>query len=62
MGELTGDRREGDGERRGAGGTAVGRRKGGKGTTYIDNASDTTSSALSRIFYLIKAVNLRGIK
>jgi hypothetical protein len=31
MGELTGDRREGDGERRGAGGTAAGRRKGGKG-------------------------------
>jgi hypothetical protein len=30
--------------------------------TCIDNASDTTSTALSRIFCLIKAVNLRGIK
>jgi hypothetical protein len=28
----------------------------------IDNASDTTSTALSRIFLLVKAVNLRGIK
>jgi hypothetical protein len=30
--------------------------------TCIDNASETTSTALSRIFHLIKAVNLRGIK
>jgi hypothetical protein len=33
-----------------------------EGTTCIDNASDTTSIALSRIFRLIKAVNLRGHK
>jgi hypothetical protein len=32
------------------------------GTTYIHNASDITSTTLSRIFRLIKAVNLRGIK
>jgi hypothetical protein len=32
------------------------------GATCIDNASDTTSTTLSRIFRLIKAVNLRGIK
>jgi hypothetical protein len=32
------------------------------GATWIDNASDTTSTALSRMFHLIKAVNLRGIK
>jgi hypothetical protein len=30
--------------------------------TCIDNASDTLSTALSRTFRLIKAVNLRGIK
>jgi hypothetical protein len=29
-----------------------------RGTTCIDNVSDTSSTALSRIFYLIKAVNL----
>jgi hypothetical protein len=28
------------------------------GATCIDNASDTTSTALSRIFRLIKVVNL----
>jgi hypothetical protein len=28
----------------------------------IDNASDTTSTALSRILHLIKAVNLPRIK
>jgi hypothetical protein len=28
------------------------------GATCIDNASDTTSTALSRVFRLIKAVNL----
>jgi hypothetical protein len=28
------------------------------GTTCIDDASDTTSTALSRVFHLIKAVNL----
>jgi hypothetical protein len=33
-----------------------------RGAMCIDNASDTTSTALSRIFRLIKAVNLRGIK
>jgi hypothetical protein len=33
-----------------------------EGTTCIDNASDTTSTALSRIYRLIKVVNLRGIK
>jgi hypothetical protein len=32
------------------------------GAMCIDNASDTMSTALSRIFRLIKAVNLRGIK
>jgi hypothetical protein len=32
------------------------------GATCIDNAFDTTSTALSRIFHLIKAVNLQGIK
>jgi hypothetical protein len=32
------------------------------GATCIDNASDTMLTALSRIFSLIKAVNLRGIK
>jgi hypothetical protein len=31
-------------------------------TTCIDNAFDTTSTALCRIFCLIKAANLRGIK
>jgi hypothetical protein len=30
--------------------------------TCIDNASDTSSTALSRIFRPIKAVNLRGVK
>jgi hypothetical protein len=29
-----------------------------RGTTCIDNASDTTLTALSRIFRLIEAVNL----
>jgi hypothetical protein len=33
-----------------------------RGATCIDNASDTSSTALSRIFHLIKVVNLRGIK
>jgi hypothetical protein len=33
-----------------------------EGATYTDNASDTTSTTLSMIFRLIKAVNLRGIK
>jgi hypothetical protein len=33
-----------------------------RGTTCIDNASDTSSTMLSRIFHLIKAVNLGGIK
>jgi hypothetical protein len=28
------------------------------GATCIDNASDTSSTALSRIFHLIKTVNL----
>jgi hypothetical protein len=32
------------------------------GTTWIDNASDTMSTTLSRIFHLIKVVNLQGIK
>jgi hypothetical protein len=32
------------------------------GAMCTDNASDTSSTALSRIFRLIKAVNLRGIK
>jgi hypothetical protein len=32
------------------------------GIAFIDNASDTMSTALSRIFRLIKAVNFRGIK
>jgi hypothetical protein len=32
------------------------------GTACIDNASDTSSTALSEIFRLIKAVNLWGIK
>jgi hypothetical protein len=32
------------------------------GAMCIDNASDTTSSELSRIFHQIEAVNLRGIK
>jgi hypothetical protein len=32
------------------------------GATCTDNASDTSSTALSRIFRLIKVVNLRGIK
>jgi hypothetical protein len=32
------------------------------GAMCIDNASDTMSIALSRIFRLIKAINLRGIK
>jgi hypothetical protein len=32
------------------------------GTPCIDNAYDTTLIALSRIFRLIKLVNLRGIK
>jgi hypothetical protein len=30
----------------------------GGGATFIDNASNITSTALSRIFYLIKVVNL----
>jgi hypothetical protein len=29
---------------------------------FIDNTSDTSSTAVSRIFRLIKAVNLHGIK
>jgi hypothetical protein len=33
-----------------------------EGIMCIDNASDTTFTALSRIFCLIKAINLRGIK
>jgi hypothetical protein len=33
-----------------------------EGTTCIDNGSDTTTTALYRIFRLIKAVNLRWIK
>jgi hypothetical protein len=33
-----------------------------EGATCIDNASDTSLIAVSRIFRLIKAVNLRGIK
>jgi hypothetical protein len=33
-----------------------------KGVMCIDNASDTMSTALSRIFRLIKAVNLQGIQ
>jgi hypothetical protein len=33
-----------------------------EGTTCIDNASDTTLTAQSRIFCLIKAVNHRAIK
>jgi hypothetical protein len=33
-----------------------------RGATCIDNASDTTSIALSWIIRLIKKVNLRGIK
>jgi hypothetical protein len=33
-----------------------------RGATCIDNASDTISTAPSRIFRLIKADNLRGIK
>jgi hypothetical protein len=33
-----------------------------KGATCIDNAFDTSSNALSRIFHLIKVVDLRGIK
>jgi hypothetical protein len=41
-------------------GTTIVRMAGG--ATCIDNASDTTSTALSRIFQLIKVVNLRGIK
>jgi hypothetical protein len=32
------------------------------GATCIDNASDIMSTSLSRIFHLIKAVNLQGIK
>jgi hypothetical protein len=32
------------------------------GATCIDNASDTSLTVLSRIFPLINAVNLRGIK
>jgi hypothetical protein len=32
------------------------------GATCIDNASDTLSIALSRIFRLIKVVSLQGIK
>jgi hypothetical protein len=32
------------------------------GATCIYNTSDTSSTALSRIFRLIKAVNLRRIK
>jgi hypothetical protein len=32
------------------------------GTICIDNASDTSPTELSRIFYPIKPVNLRGIK
>jgi hypothetical protein len=32
------------------------------GAMCIDNASDTTSTTLSRILCLIKLVNLRGIK
>jgi hypothetical protein len=33
-----------------------------EGVLCKDNASDTMSTALSRIFRLIKAVNLRGMK
>jgi hypothetical protein len=33
-----------------------------RGAMCIDNASDTMSTALSRIFRLIKAVNHREIK
>jgi hypothetical protein len=33
-----------------------------EGAMCIDNVSDTTSTALSRIFHLIKVVDLRGIK
>jgi hypothetical protein len=33
-----------------------------EGATCIDNASDTSSTALSRIFGLIKAVNLQGVE
>jgi hypothetical protein len=33
-----------------------------RGTTCIDNASDTSSTTLSKIFRPIKAVNLQGIK
>jgi hypothetical protein len=33
-----------------------------RGATCIDNASNTLSIALSRIFHLIKVVNLQGIK
>jgi hypothetical protein len=32
------------------------------GTTCIDNASDISSTALCKIFHLIKVVNLRGIE
>jgi hypothetical protein len=32
------------------------------GATCIDNASDTTSTTLSRILRLIKAVSFHGIK
>jgi hypothetical protein len=32
------------------------------GAKCIDNSSDTSSIALSRIFRLIKAINLQGIK
>jgi hypothetical protein len=32
------------------------------GATWIDNASDTSLTALSRIFRLIKEVTLQGIK
>jgi hypothetical protein len=32
------------------------------GVICTDNASDTLSTALYRIFHLIKAVNLRGIE
>jgi hypothetical protein len=32
------------------------------GATCIDNASNTTLTALSKIFHLIKVVNLQGFK
>jgi hypothetical protein len=33
-----------------------------EGAMCIDNTSDTTSTALSRIFHPIKVVNIQGIK